>query len=278
MRRSVRPVLRELALVAGLYVAYSMARQTASDDVGSALRHGRDLLALESRTGMDVELSWNALLAGHQHVSVVAGYWYATMHYLVTAAVLVLLWRRSRDSYLQLRRVLVAATGVALAVYIVFPTAPPRMMAGYVDVLAATSDSGWWGASASAPRGLGGLTNELAAMPSMHVGWALWSALAVISITRSPWVRLAAGAYVCATTVVVVSTANHWLLDAVVGALVTGGVWLVAVRPAPSVGSVGGVPLPATTTARRVPAPRLPVDGALLAADADVSAAVSLPR
>ena len=68
--------------------------------------------------------------------------------------------------------------------------APPRMLPGYVDVLATTSVHGWWGSDASAPKGLGGLTNELAAMPSLHVGWALWCAWVVFLCTRS---RLAAG-------------------------------------------------------------------------------------
>ena len=106
------------------------------------------------------------------------------MHYIVTPLVLVLLWRHSHAHYIKMRRVLVGATTIALGAYIFYPTAPPRIMDGYVDILATTSHWGWWGASASAPRGLGDLTNELAAMPSMHVGWALWCTMAIISITR----------------------------------------------------------------------------------------------
>lgn len=275
MGRSVGRVLRELALIGGLYLAYSMARLLASDDGAVALRHGRDVLALERWTWTDVEASWNTVLSGHQSLSVLAGYWYATMHYVVTAAVLVTLWRRSHHHYLHMRRVLVGATGIALVVYILYPTAPPRMMHGYVDVLASTSGWGWWGASASAPRGLGDLTNELAAMPSMHVGWALWCTIAVVSITRSPWIRLAACAYVCATTLVVVATANHWFLDAVVGAAVTGGVWLLAVRTAPRVGLARLASWPgmavacAPMTVASVPIQRLPVESVLVTAESE---------
>jgi hypothetical protein len=228
--RSVWRVARELVLLAVLYVAYSAARMLASDDTARAISHAKDILAVERWWHLGVELSWNSVLAKHEFLSVFAGYWYASMHYLVTPLVLVLLWRHSHAHYIRMRRVLVGATAIALVAYIFYPTAPPRIMDGYVDILATTSHWGWWGASASAPRGLGDLTNELAAMPSMHVGWALWCTLAIISITRAVWARIGAVIYVVTTTLVVVATANHWILDAIVGAAITAGVWLLARR------------------------------------------------
>ncbi len=223
--RSVWRVVRELVLLAVLYVGYSAARLLASDDTALAVKHARDIVGVERWWHLGVEVSWNSILADHDFLSVFAGYWYASMHYVVTPLVLVLLWRHSHVHYVRMRRVLVGATLIALGAYIFYPTAPPRIMDGYVDVLATTSHWGWWGASASAPRGLGDLTNELAAMPSMHVGWALWCTLGIISISRALWVRVGAVLYVVMTTAVVVATANHWLLDAIVGAAITGGVW-----------------------------------------------------
>jgi hypothetical protein len=79
---------------------------------------------------------------------------------------------------------------------------------------------GWWGGDASAPRGLGALTNQLAAMPSLHVGWAVWVAWVVVTHSTRRWVRVLAVAYPIGTTLVVVATANHYLLDAVAGAAV----------------------------------------------------------
>lgn len=225
MTRVLR-ISRELVLLALLYVGYSAARLLASDDTRLALRHANDVLGVERFWHLGVEVSWNSLLARHEFFSIFAGYWYATMHYVVTPIVLVLLWRHSHAHYLKMRRVLVGATCIALLAYIFYPTAPPRMMAGYVDVLSDTSHWGWWGASASAPRGLGDLTNELAAMPSMHVGWALWCTIGIISITRLLWIRIGAVLYTVMTTVVVVGTGNHWILDAIVGAAITAGVWL----------------------------------------------------
>ncbi|MEP6665167.1 MAG: phosphatase PAP2 family protein [Nocardioidaceae bacterium] len=225
--RSIARVAREVVLLAVLYVGYSLARLLASNDTRIALDHATDVVQVERWWHISIELSWNSMLAQHEALSVFSGYWYATMHYIVTPIVLVLLWRHSRSHYLRMRRVLVGASAIALVAYIFYPTAPPRMMDGYVDVLSTTSQWGWWGASASAPRGLGSLTNELAAMPSMHVGWALWVTIAVMSLTRVLWVRISAVAYVLVTTAVVVTTGNHWILDAVVGAAITAAAWLV---------------------------------------------------
>jgi hypothetical protein len=93
------------------------------------------------------------------------------------------------------------------------------MGTGYVDTLARYSDVGWWSTHASAPAGLGRFTNELAAMPSLHVGWAVWVAWALYPLVSKPW-RLTAIAYAAGTSVVVVATGNHWVLDVLVGAVV----------------------------------------------------------
>jgi hypothetical protein len=215
-----RPWLREIAVVAALYVGYSLARVFASDDRGIALQNATDLLHFERLVGLDTERSWNTLLVTHEWLTTFSAYWYATMHYVATPIMLYLLWRRSRHLYSRMRWALVGSTVLALTGYLLFPTAPPRMMSGYVDVMAETAHVGWWGGSASAPEGLGGLTNELAAMPSMHVGWAVWCSLALLVLGNRLWHRVASIVYTLVTTIVVVATANHWLIDAVAGAAI----------------------------------------------------------
>src|SRR5207342_655398 len=96
---------------------------------------------------------------------------------------------RGRDIYVPARRALLVGTIVALVAYLLLPTAPPRLFGGYADVLALTSGDGWWGGDASAPKGLGGLTNQLAAFPSLHAGWALWVAMVVRRTTHNYWAR-----------------------------------------------------------------------------------------
>lgn len=208
---------RELSLLVALYVGYTASRQLASDDRGQAMHHAMDILGLQRALHLDVELASNLALAAVPALAVVAAYWYALLHYLVTPLVLLAVYRRRPEDYRWLRNALVLATVAALACYLLFPVAPPRFVDGYVDTLRETAGWGWWGGQASVPRGLGQMSNQLAAMPSMHVGWAVWCAVALRRLVpgrRGLWVH----AYPLLTAVVVVVTANHWLLDAVFGA------------------------------------------------------------
>ncbi|UPK74673.1 phosphatase PAP2 family protein [Nocardioidaceae bacterium SCSIO 66511] len=211
-------LLREVGLLGLLYVGYTIGRLFADDDLALARAHADFVVGIERQLGIDVEQLFNEVLSGLPVFEVAASYLYATLHYIVTPVVLVVLWRKTPEQYAHWRRVLVVGTVIALVCYLLFPTAPPRLVPGFVDTLADTAGFGWWGGDASAPRGLGTTTNQLAAMPSMHVGWALWSAWALSSILRSPGARALAWSYPVLITIVIVATANHWILDAVVGA------------------------------------------------------------
>ena len=131
--------------------------------------------------------------------------------------------------YSPARWALVVSCLIALACYLLLPTAPPRLTSGsYIDVLDLHADAGWWGADASAPKGMGGLTNQLAAFPSLHAGWALWVALVVRRNTHNYWLRGLAWMHAAITATVVIGTGNHWILDVAVGwAVVIVAMWLV---------------------------------------------------
>jgi len=219
--------LREVALLAFLYVGYSAARMIGDADLAGAVAHAEALLRIESVLHLDVEMWANRALQDVPLVALLASYWYAALHYLVTPAVLVTAYRRAPHRYRQVRSTLVAASALGLVGFTLLPMAPPRMLPGYTDTLATTAGSGWWGTDASAPKGLGSLTNELAAMPSLHVGWALWCAVVVWWCTRDARnsrgvraVRLVAAGYAAGSTLVVLATANHYVLDAVAGGAV----------------------------------------------------------
>jgi hypothetical protein len=244
---------RELALLAALYVAYSASRLLADPAPGAAIANGRDLLHLESVLHLDVERWLNDGLSALPVLPLVASYWYSVLHYVVTPAVLVWVYRAHPARYRVARNTLVAGSAIGIAGFALLPMAPPRMLPGYVDTLATTSGSGWWGSDASAPRGLGALTNELAAMPSLHVGWAVWCAAVVLLCSRRPWVRVLAVAYPVVTTLVVVATANHYLLDAVAGVAVIAAGAVVAVR-LPARGADGPVAVRGGGSARLGPA------------------------
>ena len=222
---------RELALLAALYVAYSASRLLADPDPGQAVGNARDLLHLEAVLHLDVERWLNDGLSALPVLPLVASYWYSLLHYVVTPAVLVWVYRAHPGRYRVARNTLVAGSAIGIAGFALLPMAPPRMLPGYVDTLASTSGSGWWGSDASAPRGLGALTNELAAMPSLHVGWAVWCAGVVLLCTRRRWVRVLGGRLPGASRPSSWSaTANHYLLDAVAGVAVLAAGAAVAVR------------------------------------------------
>src|SRR3954452_9025816 len=227
----------ELLLILALWVVYSLARLLADTNMAPALDRANELLHVESVMGIQWEVPLNQLFSDHRVVGLVGSYWYASLHYVVTAAVLVWLWRLGADRYGPARRALVIGTLLGLAAYLMMPTAPPRFLSGYVDVLSLHAADGWWGGDASAPRGLGGLTNELAAFPSLHAGWSLWVALSLQVYATRKWVRVVGWLYASGTAVVIVGTGNHWVIDALVG-------WLVILVGWAAARAIGRIPLP----------------------------------
>lgn len=223
-----RAALREFVLVAVLYAAYDTSRALADKDVTTAVGRAARIARFEQLHHLSWEVAVNQVFVDHDWLGVLGDYWYSTAHYVGTIAVLVWLYRRSRDVYVRARRALALATMMALALFLLLPTAPPRMLSGYVDVLRLHAGDGWWGSDASAPRGLGGYTNQLAAFPSLHAGWSLWVALAITSATYSKVARGLGWAYAATTALVVVGTANHWVVDVLVGWAVVAVAWLIS--------------------------------------------------
>jgi hypothetical protein len=234
----------ELALLVLLYFGYSIGRLLGHAGLPAATAHARDLLHVEVLLHLNVERHANEVLDSVPLLALIGSYWYALLHYIVTPVVLLWAYRARPLHYRRVRNALVLASAIGLVGFTLIPMAPPRMLPGYVDTLATTAQHGWWGGDASAPRGLGALTNQFAAMPSLHVGWALWCAWVVFTLANRRWVRMAAIAYPIGTTLVVVGTANHYVLDAVAGMLVM----LVAIHVVDRLPAV--VRLPAQRSAR----------------------------
>ncbi|WP_285536466.1 phosphatase PAP2 family protein [Streptomyces lavendulae] len=223
----------ELLLLGLVYGAYSAGRLLARGDADLAVGHGLAILRAEEFLHLDFERPLNRLFSHTGALGIPADFFYASLHYLVTPAVLLWLHRRRPAHYRTARTWLVASTLLGLIGFTLLPTCPPRLLDaahGFTDTMARYSAYGWWGGEASAPRGLGSLTNQYAAMPSLHVGWALWCGLLVWRHARRPLVRALGLVYPALTTVVVMGTANHYFLDAVAGAAVMGAGLMVARR------------------------------------------------
>jgi PAP2 superfamily len=209
---------REIALIAAFYGAYTLVRLLIPHDEGAAYVHAGQIMRLEHQLGPNIELRLNHALLRAPGLARAANLFYATAHFAVTLTVLVWLYRRRPRHYRRLRTSLLLATGIALIGFWVYPLAPPRLMGadGFVDPVTAFHSFGLY----SSPQA-GSLTNQFAAMPSMHAGWALWCAVAIIvSMPRRPLIMALATLYPIVTITVIFSTANHYLLDAVAGGLV----------------------------------------------------------
>ncbi|MCO5996450.1 phosphatase PAP2 family protein [Actinoallomurus rhizosphaericola] len=215
---------RELALAAAFYCAYTLVRLLIPHDETAAYAHASQVLRLEHTLGIDVELDLNHALLRAPSLAKPANWFYATAHFAVTLTVLVWLYRRRPEHFHRLRTALMVATGIALLGFWLYPLAPPRFLGGrgFVDPVVALHSFGLY----SSPEA-GSLTNQFAAMPSMHAGWALWCAVAVVTLSKRPWVRAIAALYPVVTILVIFSTANHYVVDAVAGVVITASALLI---------------------------------------------------
>ncbi len=204
----------EILLIAVSYWTYSLIRNAVPEQKAQALANADWLWRLEHHLGIAVEDSVNHALNSATWLIVGMNYYYATLHFVVTLGVLVWLYHSHPGRYAATRLALFATTAVALLGYYFFPLAPPRLMHGghFVDTVVVHHT---WGSMASGD--LKHMSNQYAAMPSMHIGWSLWCGLTVFALSRVPWVRVLGLVYPTLTLMVIVATANHFWLDAVGG-------------------------------------------------------------
>ncbi|MER6528680.1 phosphatase PAP2 family protein [Streptomyces sp. NPDC001508] len=230
------PLVREFLLVAGLFLVYKVGRRLATGHTGEAFHNAHRVWDLERTLRLPGEGAvQSALLHGAPLVHLANAY-YATVHFPATLAFLVWLYLRRPAHYLWARRVLAAVTAAALVLPFTFPLAPPRMLAatGLVDT------ARLYGPSVYGPPSSDHLSNQFAAMPSLHFGWALMVAIGLIAATRSPWRRLWL-LHPLITLFVIVATANHYWLDAIVAAAMLGLALAVIPRPRRGTGTAGRV-------------------------------------
>ncbi|MBQ1046126.1 phosphatase PAP2 family protein [Micromonospora sp. C32] len=244
-----RRAARELALVAVLFLAYKAGRQVVADHADLALANGEWIWHLERLLRLPDEAAVQAPLLPHAMPVWVVNAYYAYVHFPATVLCLVWLWLRRPAHYLRLRRALAALTAVALVLHVCVPLAPPRLteLTGLVDT------GTRYGPSVYGPPDTDQLSNQYAAMPSLHVGWALAIALALMAVTagRRRWLWLL---HPLVTALVVVVTGNHYWLDGLVSMALL--VVILAVLPRPAPDRPAPVEAPGPVRPHVVPAPR----------------------
>ncbi|MFI6353514.1 bifunctional glycosyltransferase 87/phosphatase PAP2 family protein [Streptomyces sp. NPDC050743] len=246
-------LLLELLLIRVVYAAYAQVRLAATGGSttqgrATAEHHGRLVLDLERFLHIDIEHGVNHAVATIGWLRDFFGFYYESFHFAVPLAVLaVLYWRRPVD-YRWARASLGFATFLALIGFWLFPLAPPRLMPalGIVDTVHGVQDF-----SRPDYGALTALTNQYAAMPSLHFGWALWCGVVIAVIAPKRWMKALGLLHPLLTVSAIVTTGNHWVLDAVGGAVVvTAGFGLTHVLTGPRPVSVTAGAGPGRSPAR----------------------------
>lgn len=208
----------EVGLVVGLYLMYRHIRFLVRDRQLEAFANAADVVRWEQALGIFHELSLQRRVLSSDELVAFLGRYYATAHFPVTVAVVLWIFVcHRRTVYPALRFLMVTVTLSALVLHVVFPLAPPRMMnhLGFVDTLAVYGPDIY---STSAARST---ANQFAAMPSLHFGWAVIVAWAVMQAVPNRWGALA-WLHPAITLLAITATANHYWLDSIVALALIG--------------------------------------------------------
>ena len=222
---SVRHSLRiEAAVALTPYGLYDLVRGLVGADAAEAEGHAHRVVALERSLHLFVEANVQRAVQTLPGLTSLLGVAYLTLHLAVTASVLLWLHRRRPEGFPFVRTALLLASGLALVGFLVYPTAPPRLAGvGIVDTVS--------GGHVDLNRGLvSSLYNRYAALPSMHIGYALIVAAGLVRHGRRLHVRAMGALYPPFVLLVIVATGNHFFLDAAAGALVAGLAAALAAR------------------------------------------------
>lgn len=215
-RDAAAPALREFALVSGLYTVWRLARQLPFTHEAGAVGRGRAIHRLQQHLHLPSEVGVQHVVVHHDWLARLVNAYYATLHVPAVVAFLVWLWVRARDAYPHWRNGLAYVTLFCLVIRFV-RVAPPRFVPelGFVDL------SQRLGFRVYGDPGTG-VSDQYAAMPSIHVAWAAVVALGVLCVSRSRW-RWLVALHLPVTVVVVAATGHHWWLDGAVALLL---LWL----------------------------------------------------
>jgi hypothetical protein len=220
---------REVLYVAAFYVVYTAVRNTqgsATVSAEHAFHNARRVIQAERVLGLFHEHQVQRAFLSARWFLQFWNLFYGTAHFIVTAGALIFLFHSMKARYPLWRTTLACTTALALVGFALFPLMPPRLLPpsyGFVDSLKVFG--GLWSFDSGAMQKL---SNQYAAMPSLHFAWSMWCALVLYPAVHRPWAKTLVAAYPALTLFAVVVTANHYVLDAAGGAVVLGVGYLVA--------------------------------------------------
>lgn len=208
---------RNAALLGLLWVAYAVVRGITAGDLATATENAHRVIELQRSFGLPGEGDLQAAVLNQRWLLKSANVYYVGVHFPITVGFLAWAYAKHRTEFARIRNTIIVTTGAGLLIHVIYPLKPPRMMAGFVDTAAVFGPDPY-------ELGISSGANQLAAMPSLHVGWALLVALSIIRITASKarWLSLA---HPLLTLAVVVLTANHYWADALAAIAIVTAVW-----------------------------------------------------
>ena len=216
----------ELICAVVFYLVYSAIRNANGNDPAAARDNAIKLMGWQETLGINHERAIQEWALNFKPLIIACNYFYGSLHFVLTAGILVFLYRKFPDEYPLWRNMLAIGTALALVGFTFFPLMPPRLLPdhfGFVDTLDRYPTI-WTFKSGAVNK----ISNQFAAMPSVHCTWALWCALALVPRLRRGWAKWLAALYPVATFVTIVLTANHFFLDVVGGFLALGIGYLLA--------------------------------------------------
>jgi hypothetical protein len=207
-------LLRQIMLFCGAYWLYRVTRGLVYDQTIAAFTHAHDIAHLERTLHVFIEPAVQSWSIRTHFLNDAASWMYLNSHFVVTTCTLAFIYLFRNEHFYFVRNMFMVAMGLALIGYLIYPTAPPRMLPelGFVDSVA--DFTGVSEASVDA------LFNPFAAVPSMHVCFALMLSIPMVRMTRHGWAKALWVVYAPVVTFVVVATGNHWVFDAGTGAIV----------------------------------------------------------
>ena len=205
----------EIVAVLAFYFIYSAIRNANQGGIADALANARHIIDVQRWVGLYHEETLQDWALHFKPLVIACNYFYGSLHFVVTIGAAVFLFRRFPDDFPRFRNTLAVATSLALVGFVTFPLMPPRLLPesyGFVDTLAKYPT--FWSFNSGA---MSKISNQYAAMPSVHVAWSTWCTLVFVPRVRARWAKTIAIAYPIMTVVVIVLTGNHYVLDAAGG-------------------------------------------------------------
>jgi membrane-associated phospholipid phosphatase len=209
-----RDLARQILLFCGAYYLYRLVRGLVDGRAAAAFDNARELIGLERALGLFIEPTVHAWAEARGPLIDFASWMYVNSHFTVTVLTLAFMYLYRNESFYFVRNMFMIAMGIALLGYVLYPTAPPRFMPewGFSDSVAEFTGVSADSASANL------LFNPFAAVPSMHVAFALMLGVPMANMSRRWYVKTVWLVYPALVCFVVVATANHWWMDAFLGA------------------------------------------------------------